>query len=92
MLQPGLMMDRPLLVSGIIEHGAAQFGDVEIVSRETHGPLFRYTYAQCALRARKLPPILRKKGSKQLPLFVENRACLHSSRLPEGQPKVKILG
>jgi 3-(methylthio)propionyl---CoA ligase len=54
MLQPGLMMDRPLLVSGIIEHGAAQFGDVEIVSRETHGPLFRYTYAQCALRSRKL--------------------------------------
>ena len=54
MLQPGLMMDRPLLVSGIIEHAAGQFGDVEIVSRETHGPLFRYTYAQCAVRSRKL--------------------------------------
>ncbi len=54
MLQPGLMMDRQLLISGIIEHGAAQFGDVEIVSRETHGPLFRYSYAQCAMRSRKL--------------------------------------
>jgi len=41
MLQPGLMMDRPLLVSGIIEHAAAQFGNVEVVSRETHGPVFR---------------------------------------------------
>jgi 3-(methylthio)propionyl---CoA ligase len=62
MLQPGLMMDRPLLVSGIIEHGAAQFGDVEIVSRETHGPLFRYTYAQCALRSRKLANALAGLG------------------------------
>ena len=37
MLRPGLMMDRPLLISGIIEHAAAQFGEVEIVSRESHG-------------------------------------------------------
>ena len=62
MLQPGLMMDCPLLVSGIIEHGAAQFGDVEIVSRETHGPMFRYTYAQCAARARKLANALAGLG------------------------------
>ena len=61
MLQPGLMMDRPLLVSGIIEHAAAQFGDVEIVSRETHGPLFRYTYAMRA-RARKLAHALAGLG------------------------------
>ena len=62
MLQPGLMMDRPLLVSGIIEHAAGQFGDVEIVSRETHGPLFRYTYAQCAARSRKLAHALQAMG------------------------------
>lgn len=62
MLQPGLMMDRPLLISDIIEHGAAQFGDVEVVSRETHGPLFRYTYAQCAARARKLAHALKHLG------------------------------
>ena len=54
MLLSALMMDRPLLLSGILEHAAAQFGDVEVVARETHGPLFRYTYAQCAVRARKL--------------------------------------
>jgi 3-(methylthio)propionyl---CoA ligase len=54
MLQPGLMMDRPLLLSDVLEHAAHQFGDGEVVSRETHGPLFRYTYADCAGRARKL--------------------------------------
>ena len=54
MLQPGLMMDMPLMLSSILEHAAAQYGDVEVVARETHGPLFRYTYAQCAVRARKL--------------------------------------
>ncbi|MCJ7798293.1 MAG: long-chain-fatty-acid--CoA ligase [Polaromonas sp.] len=62
MLQTGLMMDRPLLISGVIEHGAAQFGDVEVVSRETHGPLFRYTYAQCATRSRKLANALQGLG------------------------------
>ncbi len=62
MLQPGLMMDRPLLISGIIEHAAAQFGDVEVVSRETHGPLFRYTYAQCAARSHTLANALKGLG------------------------------
>ncbi len=65
MLQPGLMMDRPLMISGILEHSAAQFGDVEIVSRETHGPLFRYTYADCAGRARQLANALAALGLKQ---------------------------
>jgi fatty-acyl-CoA synthase len=62
MLQPGLMMDPPLLLSSVIEHAAAQYGDVEVVSRETHGPLFRYTYADCAKRARKLAHALGQLG------------------------------
>lgn len=62
MLQPGLVMDRPLLISGIIEHAAAQFGNTQIVSRETHGPIFRYTYADCAARARKLANALSHLG------------------------------
>ena len=65
MLQPGLMMDRPLLLSSVIEHAAAQFGDAEVVSRETHGPLFRYTYAQCAARARKLANALTTLGLEE---------------------------
>jgi acyl-CoA synthetase (AMP-forming)/AMP-acid ligase II len=62
MLQPGLMMDRPLLISAIIEHAAAQFGDVQIVSRETHGPVFRYSFAECAARARRLANALHHLG------------------------------
>jgi fatty-acyl-CoA synthase len=62
MLQPGLMMNLPLLLSSVIEHAAAQYGDVQVVSRETHGPLFRYTYAACAVRARKLANALSGLG------------------------------
>jgi fatty-acyl-CoA synthase len=62
MLQTGLMMDMPLLLSGIIEHAATQHGGTEVVSRETHGPLFRYTYADCAVRARKLANALAGMG------------------------------
>ena len=62
MLQPGLMMELPLLLSGVIEHAAAQFGDVEVVSRETHGPLHRTTYASLAVRARKLANALAGLG------------------------------
>jgi len=62
MTKPGLMMDLPLLLSDIIEHAAAQFGTVEVVSRETHGPLFRYTYAECAVRARRLARALAAMG------------------------------
>ncbi|HMI74785.1 MAG TPA: long-chain-fatty-acid--CoA ligase [Steroidobacteraceae bacterium] len=54
MLQAALMMDRPLLISDVIEHAAAQFGDTEIVARETHGGVFRYDYAQCKARAQRL--------------------------------------
>ena len=64
MPQPGLMMNRPLLISGILEHGAAQFGDQEIVSRETHGPLHRYTYADAAKRSRQLANALAQMGLK----------------------------
>ncbi len=64
MLQPGQMMERPLLLSAIIEHAAEQFGEVEIVSRETHGPLHRTTYARCAARARKLANALPQLGLK----------------------------
>ena len=65
MLQHGLMMERPLLLSSVIEHAAAQFGDVEVVARETHGPLFRYNYSQCAARSRQLANALLSLGLKQ---------------------------
>jgi 3-(methylthio)propionyl---CoA ligase len=62
MLQPGIMMDRPLLISDVIEHGAGQFGDTEVVSRESHGALFRYSYAGCRMRAMQLANALADLG------------------------------
>ena len=61
-LQPGLMMDRPLLISGVLEHAAAQHARQSVISRETHGPLHRYTYADAARRARQLANALQALG------------------------------
>jgi len=60
----GSMMDRPLLISAILEHGAEQFGQQEIVSRETHGLLHKYTFLQMAKRAKKLANALSSLGLK----------------------------
>jgi acyl-CoA synthetase (AMP-forming)/AMP-acid ligase II len=62
MPQAGLMMDPPLLLSSILVHADAQWGKSEIVSRETHGGLFRYNYAQCAARTRKFANALASLG------------------------------
>ena len=40
----GLMQDRPLLISQLIEHAALNHGDTEIVSRSVEGPIHRHTY------------------------------------------------
>lgn len=64
MLAPSLMMNRPMLVSGILTHGVTQYGDQEIVSRETHGPLHRYTFADMGRRAAQLAHALRGLGLK----------------------------
>ena len=63
-LEHGLMMDRQLSISAIIQHAEAQHGDVDIVSRETHGPLFRYSFADCARRSRRLANALAALGLK----------------------------
>ncbi len=60
----GLMMDRPLLVSQIVEFAAQNFPDQEIVSRTTEGPIHRYTYPEMAQRTRKLAKALEALGAK----------------------------
>ena len=62
MLQSGLMMDRPLLISDVIEHAAGQFGDREIVSREADGAIFRHTYAHSRRRSLQLANALANIG------------------------------
>ena len=60
----GLMMDRPLMVSSLIQYAAQVHGDTEIVSRATEGFIHRYTYAECEARSRKLAQALIHAGVK----------------------------
>ena len=61
----GLMQDRPLLISDLIEHAARHHGDVEIVSRRVEGDIHRTTYAEAARRARRLAHALDALGLEQ---------------------------
>src|SRR6185369_11119213 len=58
----GLMMDMPLLISGLIRHAERHHGATEIVSKTVEGPVHRYTYADAHRRARKLANALKRLG------------------------------
>ncbi|MBL8382583.1 MAG: fatty-acid--CoA ligase [Burkholderiales bacterium] len=58
----GLMQDRALLISTIIEHAARHHGDAEVVSRTVEGPIHRYTYAEAGRRAKRVANMLGALG------------------------------
>src|SRR6266849_1620876 len=58
----GLMMDMPLLISGLIAHADRHHGDTEIVSKTVDGSVHRYTYSDAHARARKLANALQRLG------------------------------
>ncbi|HEU5178363.1 MAG TPA: AMP-binding protein, partial [Burkholderiales bacterium] len=58
----GLMMDQPLLISGLIRHAERHHGATEIVSKTVEGSVHRYTYADAHRRARKLANALKRLG------------------------------
>ncbi len=58
----GLMMDKPLLISLLAEHGARNFPNREIVSVTADNPKHRYTYRDCFARAKQLANALEKLG------------------------------
>ena len=60
----GLMQDRPLLISQIIDYAAAYHSGVEIVSRTVEGPIHRYGYRDAQKRAKKLAEALQGLGIK----------------------------
>jgi len=68
----GLMQDRPLLISGLIEYAARYHPDVEIVSRTCEGPVLRTNYAGLRSRAAKLAKALIRLGVK--PVIVSQRS------------------
>ena len=60
----GLMQDRPLLISSLIEHAAAMHPDAEIVSRTVEGPLHRCTYGDIHRRSKQVANALAALGVK----------------------------
>ena len=60
----GLMMDRPLMISSIIDHAALYHGDTQVVSRSIEGPIHRYTYRDVGARARQVAGALATLGVK----------------------------
>jgi fatty-acyl-CoA synthase len=58
----GQMMNRPLLISSLIEHADRHHGDVEVVSRRVEGDIHRTTYRALHGRARQLANALRSLG------------------------------
>jgi 3-(methylthio)propionyl---CoA ligase len=58
----GLMMDRPLLISSLIQYAAEYHSDTEIVTRTVEGPFHRYTYADAHARSKQLANAMTKLG------------------------------
>jgi fatty-acyl-CoA synthase len=58
----GLMQDRPLLISSLIEHAATFHGAPEIVSRLPEGPVRRSNWAEVRQRACQVANALRQLG------------------------------
>ena len=60
----GQMMNKPMLISSIIEHADRYFGKNEIVSRRVEGDIHRYNYTECHRRTKKLSNALKKLNVK----------------------------
>jgi acyl-CoA synthetase (AMP-forming)/AMP-acid ligase II len=58
----GLMQDRQLLISTLIEHAARYHPHVEIVSRTCEGPILRTNWAEIRSRAARLAKALIRMG------------------------------
>jgi fatty-acyl-CoA synthase len=58
----GQMMERPLLISSIIDYAAAVHGDMPIVSRDAAGRTHRYGYRDAAVRIAHLAHALTALG------------------------------
>ncbi len=61
----GLMMDRPLIITSLIQYAARYHGDTEIVSRTIEGPIHRYGYRDSYARVKKLANALTNLGVGQ---------------------------
>jgi acyl-CoA synthetase (AMP-forming)/AMP-acid ligase II len=58
----GLIQDRPLLLSSLIEYAALYHGDTEIVSRSVEGPIHRTNWRAVGQRSRRAANALGRLG------------------------------
>ncbi len=58
----GLMQDRPLLISSLIEHANTFHPNAQIVSRTVEGPIHRCTYSDIRRRAKQVATALISLG------------------------------
>jgi acyl-CoA synthetase (AMP-forming)/AMP-acid ligase II len=58
----GLMQQRPLLISSLVDYAATWHGSREIVSRDPEGAFHRSTYAEVAARAKRVANALEALG------------------------------
>ena len=58
----GLMQQRPLLISTLIDYAATYHGDREIVSRDAEGMVHRSSFAEVAARAKRVANTLQALG------------------------------
>ena len=61
----GLMQNRQLLVSSIIDFADKNYGDVEIVSKTDGNQVHRYSYSEATCRIKKLINALKNIGLKK---------------------------
>lgn len=64
-MMQGQMMDRPLLISSLLEHAESTHPNTEIVSRRCEGDIHRYQMRDAARRARQLANVLQSLGVQQ---------------------------
>ena len=60
----GLMQQRPLLISNLVDYVSTWHGEREIVSRDPDGVFHRSTYREVATRAKRLANALDALGAK----------------------------
>jgi 3-(methylthio)propionyl---CoA ligase len=58
----GLMMDRPLLISSLLQHAERHHGEQIVVSRRVEGDVHRMTFVELANRSRKVARALQALG------------------------------
>ena len=58
----GLMQDRPLLISSLIDHAATFHPHVEIVGRTVEGPVHRTNYREVQRRSKQVANAMKALG------------------------------